>query len=349
MFETQYKNTFDQVVASQDTVQEVLNLKTNKNKKYRLTTLAAAVLLICLLATTAFAYTGFVVYENPGQMMQAFFGTGDLESSQGRIYEDAYGQTIMAPAFAREELDLAAAEAYVAPYTYAVGESVSSEGNTLTVEAYTYNADTRCGLVYLHLEMPEGFPAYTIEENGQLIWQGPEMIYTVEPTTDFYVDRRQSGSTTMTLAGYFYLPDYYQEETIELFINRGNGKRDPSIAFPLDNGGKMETITAGNGGIALAPFSLVIYGDRLGILTESMETNPDYVEIRYADGTSYLVSDETGEIYVMNYANAVMERGKNSDGYETDRYCTTYLLNRLVPLHDVKEIVVDGTAYPVDE
>ena len=348
MFEQQYKNTFDQVVASRDTVQEVLNLKTKQRKKFRLTTLAAAVLLICLLATTAFAYTGFVVYENPGQMMQAFFGNGDLKNSQGKIYEDEYGQTIIWPAFQREELDQDAVQTYVAPHTFAVGKSVSEGNNTMTVEAYTYDADTRCGLVYLHLEMPEGLPAHTVAENGQLIWQGPEIIYSHDVIVEFYVDRQQSGNTTMTLAGYFYLPDYYQENTVTLYLNQGRWDNNPQLEFSLDTTGDMDIITAGSGGIVLAPFSIVVYGDRLGMLTESMETNPDYVEIRYADGTSYVVCDETGEIYMLNYANAIVERGKNSDGYETDRYCATYLLNRVVSLDNVKEIVVDGTVYPVD-
>ena len=53
--------------------------------------LAAAALLICALATTAFAYTGFVVYENPKEMMEAFFGGGN--SDEGAIVVDEYGQT----------------------------------------------------------------------------------------------------------------------------------------------------------------------------------------------------------------------------------------------------------------
>ena len=66
MFEKQYKETFSQVVASDRLMQEVLNLKNKRHKKIRMMTLLAAVMLIFALATTAFAYTGFVVYDNPG-------------------------------------------------------------------------------------------------------------------------------------------------------------------------------------------------------------------------------------------------------------------------------------------
>ena len=43
-----------------------------------------------------------------------------------------------------------------------------------------------------------------------------------------------------------------------------------------------------------------------------------------------------------------METGNRSDGYVTDRYCVTYLLDRVVALDEVTQIIVDGVAYAVD-
>ena len=45
--------------------------------------LLAAVLIILSLATTVFAYIGFTRYENPIQMLKAFYGNEKLESSKG--------------------------------------------------------------------------------------------------------------------------------------------------------------------------------------------------------------------------------------------------------------------------
>ena len=167
MFEKQYKETFSQVVASDRLMQEVLNLKNKKRNKLRGMTLVAAVLLVCALATTAFAYTGFVVYENPGQMLEALFGSGKEQSHEGKVYVDDVGQTLIDPHFQREELDVEAAEEYVAPHIFEVGKSVTFEGNTLTVDAVSYDATTQCGVVYVHLENPNGVPAYTVGMDGQ--------------------------------------------------------------------------------------------------------------------------------------------------------------------------------------
>ena len=101
MFEKQYKETFSQVVASDSLMQEVLNLKNKRHKKIRMMTLLAAVMLIFALATTAFAYAGFVVYDNPGQMLEAFFGKGKETPNHSDTYISQ-----------REELNEEAAEEY---------------------------------------------------------------------------------------------------------------------------------------------------------------------------------------------------------------------------------------------
>ena len=344
-FEELYKSTFDQVVTSPDTVREVLNMKSNHKKRIRIPALAAAVLLICILATTAFAYTGFVVYENPKEMMNAFFGGGN--SDEGGIVVDETGQTLVYPSFQREELNEEAAEEYVAPFTYAVGQSVTAGENKLTVDGYAYDANTQCGLIYMSLEMPGGFPAYVIEKSGQLIWQGAEQVYTTFGI-ELFAQEESVTETEMILAGYFYVPDYYEESGFCLYLNNGKWKNDPHLDIPLEDTGELQCITAGNGGIQIAPFAMVVHGDKLDILTESKETNLSYLAVRYADGSEYVILDENGEVYVMNYARGHMERGDRNDGYVSDRYCATFLLNRVVALDEVTQVIVDGVTYSVD-
>lgn len=345
MFEQLYKETYGQVTASPDTVQEVLKLKAKPKKNIRVVHLIAAVLAICLLTTSAFAYTGFVVYENPGQMLEAFFGLGARHGDDGVVEKDAYGTMHVTPSFERESLNADAAEKYIAPYTYQIEQTINAGSNTLTAKAVTYDASTQCGLVYLELENPEGFSGYHIESSGMLVWDGPDLVRSTNLGLTFFIADQYSTETSMTLAGYFYCPDYYKEDSFQIYLTSGQWTNDPSITIPLDTSGTMESITLGNGGIQLSSIGLVIHGDKLGILTGERETIVDQVVIRYADGTEYLVKDDTGEVPIVNFARGYAEPG---DGYETPRKCVTYLLNRVVDLEQVTEVLVDGISYPID-
>ena len=236
MFENQYKETFSQVVASDSLMQEVLNLKNKKRNKLRGMTLVAAVLLVCALATTAFAYTGFVVYENPQQMLNALFGSGSEQEHKGKIYVDDVGQTLIDPHFQREELSEEAAEEYVEPHVYEVGQSVTFAGNTLTVDAVSYDANTQCGLVYVHLENPNGVPDYYLQTNGQLTWNGPDVIRSKVADITFFLDEANSSETSLALAGYFYVSDYYttHEKNTTAILYMGDLDGESSDAISID-------------------------------------------------------------------------------------------------------------------
>ena len=276
----------------------------------------------------------------------SFVAVDASSTGHAMIQVDENGQTLVYPSFQREELDEEAAEEYVAPFTYEVGQSVTAGQNKLTVDGYAYDANTQCGLIYMSLEMPGGFPEYKVASNGMLVWQGQEQVRTPFGIEIFAEDVED---TRMTLAGYFYVPDYYEESEFSLYLSNGQWKNDPHLDIPLENIGGLQCITAGNSGIQIAPFAMVVHGDKLGILKENTkETNLSYLAVRYTDGSEYVILDESGEVPVMNYANDCMETGDRSDGYVTDRYCVTYLLNRIVALDEVTEVIVDGVTYTVD-
>ena len=359
MFENQYKETFSQVVASAETVQEVLNLKNRKRKNIRVTTLVAAVLLVCALATSVFAYGGYVIYENPQQMLSALFGAENKQEHEGKVYVDDVGQTLIDPGFQREKLNEEAAEEYVEPHIFEVGQSVSYAGNTLTVDAVSYDANTQCGLIYVHLENPDGVPDYYLQTSGELTWNGPSVIRSKVADIIFFLDEANSTETSLALAGNFYVSDYYTqtatEETPILYMGDMDGESSEVITLDLESVKPMEHITLGSGGIQLSPIGLVIHGDKLDILNDVGETLVDYVCIRYADGSEYLVVDDTGDVPTINFARAFGERGAFNDygydfagDYETNRNCVTYLLNRVVPVKDVTEVIVDGIPYSAD-
>ena len=359
MFENLYKETFSQVVASDSLMQEVLNLKNKKRNKLRGMTLVAAVLLVCALATSAFAYTSYVVYENPQQMLNALFGSGKEQNHEGKIYVDDMGQTLVDPDFQREELNKEAAEEYVEPHIFEVGQSVNFNGNTLTVDAASYDATTQCGILYVRLENPNGVPDYYVQTNGQLTWNGQDLIRSKVVDVTYFLGESQCSETTLSLAGYFYVSDYYittnKDATPILYMGDLDGTASKVITLDLSGMTPMDHVTLGNGGIQLSPISLVIHGDKLGLLNNVGETRTEYICIRYADGTEYLVEDDTGDITVINYARATMERGTFNDygydfagDYETNRNCITYRLNRIVPIGEVVEVIVDGASYMVD-
>ena len=359
MFEDLYKETFSQVTASDSMVQEVLNLKNKRRSAVRVMTLVAAVMITVALATTAFAYAGFVVYENPRQMLDALFGAGTEQEHEGKLYVDDQGQERVDPGYQREELNAEAAEEYVAPHIFEVGQTVSYGGNTLTVDAASYDPNTQCGIVYVHLDNPDGVPEYYLQTNGQLSWKGQDVIRSKKLNITYFLDEEQSTETSLALAGYFYITDYYinmQETTPFIYMGDMDGESSETITIDLEGVPPMEHITLGNGGIQLSPIGVVIHGDKLELMTDSGETLVDYVCIRYADGSEYLVEDDTGDVPIINCADAVMERGSFNDygyefagTYETDRYCVTYLLNRIVPLDQVTEVIVDGVSYSVDQ
>ena len=340
MFEKQYKETFSQVVASDSLMQEVLNLKNKRNKKIRVTTLLAAVILMFALATTAFAYAGFVVYENPGQMLEALFGNSGNPSNEGKIYVDDVGQAHYEPSFEKEELNEQAAQEYVAPYIFEVGQSISYNGNTLTVDAASYDPYTQCGIVYLHLENPNGVPPYNTGLDGSFWHLDASTIRSNIIGTYFFVDEEKTTDTYLTLAGYFNKGDYMNEAVLKLHLEDDTQE----IVIPLEATETMEHITLGNGGIQLSPIGLVIHGEKLNLLSGT-ETIVHYAKICYADGSEYLVLGDTSDIMVMNHAAAMKEPG---DGYTTNRKCVTYLLNRVVPVKEVTAVIVDGVSYSVD-
>ena len=130
----------------------------------------------------------------------------------------------------------------------------------------------------------------------------------------------------------------------EAVLKLGLGDSDQELIIPLESTETMEHITLGNGGIQLSPIGLVIHGDKLGLM-RGTETHVNTAIIRYTDGSKYVVTDDSGDSLVINFAGAIKEPG---DGYETNRRCVTYLLNRIVPVHEVAEVIVNGVSYSVD-
>ena len=346
--EKEYRETFSQVKASQDLTRRVLNMK-YEQKVIRFTRAVRLVfigtLLISMLALTAFAYTGFVVYENPRKMLDAFFGENGYDHIEAETitYDKGdYGQAQwQVPAQDREPVNETLAQELIAPYISTVGQTISYDDYTMTIEAYSFETETNTALLYYTIENPNGVTGYALQTNGELWWPGGELVYCNQSMKS-YIIQDETTDYKLSLAGYVSILESGRGENIYLNFypnldwnelgNRIELVSGISLPVQSDTEG-MDTVRLAEGNIVISPMSIVIYGKDLGLMNAGDETRVHSLVIRYNDGTEYLILDEA----VMNYAYGTMVQ--EPDGY------VTYCLNRIVDLGNVASVVVDGTEY----
>lgn len=145
----------------------------------RIGNLLIAAVIAGMLGVTAFAVGGYLIFESPQQMLKAVFGdnTG-FDHSDGSITKDPWGGPegiLVEPTYDRVPADEAVVEEDIAPLVSPVGQSISWEGYTLTVDAYMYDDVTRCGLLTYTLENPDGI-SYELQSNGEIWHRGGEIL-----------------------------------------------------------------------------------------------------------------------------------------------------------------------------
>ncbi len=344
----EYNEMFSQVKASGDLVRRIMTMKLEQ-KAIRFTRAVRIVfvgaLLCSMLALTAFAYTGFVVYENPGQMLEAFFGENGYDHIEAETitYDKGdYGVSQwQAPEQEREAVDETLAQELVAPYIYAIGQSISYENYTMTIEAYSFETRTNTALLYYTIENPNGVTDYALQQNGELWWPGGELVYCNQSMKS-YIIPDETTDQKISVAGYISIQESGRGENIYLnfypnldWDAQGNRVESTAgISLPVQNDTEgMDTVMLADGNIVISPMSIVIYGKDLGLMNAADETRVHSLTIRYSDGTEYLVHADG----VMNYAYGTMVQ--EPDGY------VTYCLNRIVDLDNVTAVVVNGIEY----
>jgi len=346
--EQEYRDVFSQVKASDGLTRRVMNMKLEQ-KAIRFTRVVRIVfvgaLLCSMLVLTAFAYTGFVVYENPENMLDAFFGENGYDHIEGETitYDKGdYGLAQwQAPAQDREPVNETLAQELIAPHISAVGQTVTYEDYTMTIEAYSFETETNTALLYYTIENPNGVTGYSLQKNGELWWPGGELVFC-NHSMKSYIIQAETTENKLSLAGYVSILASGRGENIYLNFspnldwnelgNRVESVAGISLPVQSDTEG-MDTVKLADGNIVISPMSIVIYGRDLGLMNAGDETMVHSLVIRYNDGTEYLVCDEG----VMNYAYGTMVQEPN--GY------VTYCLNRIVDLKNVSAVVVEGTEY----
>lgn len=318
-------------------------------KKHRYTThrvfraLLIGAILISLLATTIFAYSGFVLYENPAAMIDAFFGERGQASHEYYETKNEHGEAYKEHGFDRVAVNETLAEKYVQPHTYAIEQTTTLGDYTLTVLTNQYSAAARCGVLYMTLENPNGIDNYEIEYDGSVWWPG-ETGFTLNDPGRTYLDTANTTETKLSMAVHYAVLDDRDHIRIKM-VERENWYTEAVVEVPLYDDGTTAIVTAAEGGLVLSPIGM--YCDVLSFPELNRADgywhfdNIDYVAIRFAGGTEYLLKDNE---YLSDaiYDNTAYTCG--SEGGKT----ASYLFNRIVDVEQVTEVVINDIAYPID-
>lgn len=142
-----------------------------RNVSRILRNLLVAALIVSLLAVTAYAVAGFVIFDSPQDMISGLFGdkTGyDHKDVTHFTDPEKPGEVYDIPAYDRVPVDESVAASEAVPLVSPVGQSISWEGYTLTVDANMYDQVTKCGVLTYTLENPDGIADYALQENGEI-------------------------------------------------------------------------------------------------------------------------------------------------------------------------------------
>lgn len=166
-----------------------------------------AAILISMLGVTAYAVGGFLIFDSPEEMVASIFGdkTG-YDHSDGSItpFEDGIN-VIIEPTYDRVPVDEEVAAQEAAPLVNAVGQSISWEGYTLTIDANLYDSVTKCGLVTYTLENPEGVN-YSLQSTGE-VWFPQGEIVKFSQYGYSYIIQKKSTDTKLAATYYYQLRD----------------------------------------------------------------------------------------------------------------------------------------------
>ena len=309
--------------------------------------LLAAVLATFLLATTAFAYVGFTQYENPGQMLNTFFGNAALPSVESMDVEMSYYDkeyTVTWPEVQRVPLDEEVAEE-AAPPISAVGQSVTVGDQTITVVAHQHDTVLGTGTVYFTVEDPEGVSGYKTQRDGEIWWPLGELIRLNNCQHKNYIISGETTDTKISVACYYVGANWYGEDSIEAHF-AGTNK---VIQLPLSIFEATDSLSSKDSAVTLTSIGMQLQLAEMDFLYRELENGTmrpplddcdiDYIAVRFADGSEYVVDqDKDGELI----ANASYICGTD---VQKKGMVFSYLFNRIIDLEQVEAVIVNDTEY----
>lgn len=189
-----------------------------KNASRLLRNLLVAALIVSMLAVTAYAVAGYVIFDSPQEMLSSLFGdqTGyDHKEVTHWTDPEKPGSVYDNPAYDRVPADEEIVASEAAPLVSPVGQSISWQGYTLTVDANLYDQVTKCGVLTYTIENPDGLKPYKVEPNGE-VW-GTNV--DINQYGYSFIIQEQSSDTKLTAAFYYQLRNP-ESENLELTISQ---------------------------------------------------------------------------------------------------------------------------------
>lgn len=207
-----------ELFVSSEQKQEDIDMKKKPTRMLR--NFFVAAIIVSMLAVTAYAVVGFLIFDSPEEMVSAIFGdeTG-FDHSDGSIRPDPYGGPegiLVEPTYDRVPVDGAVAEEALVPYMDAIGQSVHFNGYTLTVDAFVYESTTRCGFITYLLENPNGLPEYKLQSTGEIFYDGPDIV-NVNQYGYPYIIQEKTTDTSLA-ATYYFQWNPRREDTLEICL-----------------------------------------------------------------------------------------------------------------------------------
>lgn len=178
------------------------------------------------------------------------------------------------------------------------------------------------------IEFTEG-ATVTKEEYEQLLADKKEEIRRMVPEEEAIALKQQQLGDQWQ----WYLDTYTREEIIESgYTDMAYEQMEKietcpdKIVIPETSLGEMSSISLANGDITISPIAMYI---DVTDWTDYPEHEAEVCILRFADGTEYVVRDETHENYMFAVGN-----GERND--------VNYMFNRIVDVNEITSVVLDG-------
>lgn len=335
------------------------NAKPGKRRRTFGVYMLAAVLITLLMASTAFAYVGFTMYENPLQMLKTFYGNEELESferTEVLMDQEEKPYTVVLPEIERVPLDEELAQE-VTPPIAAVGRSVSWGDYTLTIQAHQHDKNLGAGTVYYTVENPNGVEGYGTQFDGQLWWPDGEIMYFKNCAWESFLIPGETTDTKISVACYYYGTEWREKWRKQDYIEMCFYNANATIQLPkYASEAETTALMSQNGEILITAIGMEVRIQDMEFLYHHTITDSDgteyqlpdeslinYVAVQFSDGSEYVVEkDKDGELIQNSIASSV---------YQQDYIfgnLVTYMFNRIIDPSLVTGVVINDTVFPVE-
>lgn len=320
--------------------------------------LLAAVLMILLMATTVFAYVGFTQYENPIQMLKAFYGNEEMESFEGgEVVRDDEDKpyTVVLPTIERVPLDEELAQE-VTPPIAAVGQSVSWGDYTLTIQAHQHDKNLGAGTIYYTVENPNGVDGYGTQFNGELWWPNGEIMHLGGASWQNYLIPGETTDTKLSVACYYHGTEWLEKWRTQDYFEMCFYNTDATIQLPKCASEEETTaLISPNGEILITSIGMEVRIQDMEFLQYDTIIDADgiecplveyshinYVAVQFSDGSEYVVEKNKDGEFMDNCMNVTIYNQDYTFGT-----IVTYMFNRIIDPGLVTGVVINDTVFPV--